>query len=110
MDLYERDERCDKTSDHIIDIINAFWRRHVPMSPNKFDTVKKRHPLYPAQYEEKQAMLRSATNDEIWALFGEDHPELAEKFHNPNNPNKCPQILITHAPWEMIKAKDRVYE
>jgi len=53
LDSYERKDRCDKTPDHVIETIDAFFRRHVPMSPNKFDTVKRRHPLYRKQVQEK---------------------------------------------------------
>lgn len=106
LDSYNRKDRCDKTPDHVIETIDAFFRRHVPMSPNKFDTVKRRHPLYRKQVEEKQAMLRYETMDELWATFTIEHLELAEQLRNNNQPNKCPMLLYTHAPWEMIKAND----
>ncbi|KAL7490747.1 hypothetical protein ACHAWT_000278 [Skeletonema menzelii] len=35
-----------------------------------------------------------------------EHSELANQIRNPKMPHKCPMLLSTHAPWEMIKAKD----
>ena len=30
LDKYDRKDRCDKTPDHVIETIDAFFRRHVP--------------------------------------------------------------------------------
>eukprot|EP00984_Skeletonema_dohrnii_P017124 scaffold7728_cov75-Skeletonema_dohrnii-CCMP3373.AAC.2 len=106
LDNYNRKDRCDKTPDHVIETIDSFFRRHVPMSPNKFDTLKKRHPLHRIQVEEKQPMYRYETMDELWATFTIEHAELAEQLRNDKQPNKCPMLLYTHAPWEMVKARD----
>ncbi len=106
LDGFNRKDRCDKTPDYVIETIDAFFRRHVPMSPNKFDTIKRRHPLNRSQFEEKQAMFRYETMDELWATFCIEHPELAAQLRNDNQPNTCPMLLRTHAPWEMVPAKD----
>jgi hypothetical protein len=106
LDGYNRDERCDKTPEYVIEIIDTFFRRHVAMSPNKNDAVKRRHKKHRTQVEVKQAMLRYESMDELWATFKIEHPEVAAQLQNNNMPHKCPMLLRLHAPWEMIKAKD----
>ena len=76
LDRYERVTRFDTTPDHVKRNIEDFYRRHaVPMSPNKNDEVKRWHPLYPAQVETKQAMLRYESINEMWQKFIIDHEE-----------------------------------
>ena len=55
--LYDRQTWFDTTPVYIMTTIEDFYRRNVPISPNKSDLVKRRHPLYPAQFEQKQVML-----------------------------------------------------
>ena len=103
---YDRRTRFDTTPIYIIDSIEQFYRRYVPISPNTRDVVKRRHPLHPAQFEMKQAMLRYQTINELWQQFMDDHHELAIGMKNPKMPNTAPMLFRTHAPWEMRKAQD----
>ena len=67
---------------YVKETINNFYRRHVSISPNKRDVVKRRHPIYPAQFEVKQAMLRYQTINELWHPFIEDHHEMEMAIQN----------------------------
>ena len=86
--------------------IEDFFRRHVPISPNKRDIVKRRHPQHPAMFETKQAMLQYQTMNELWQLFLNKHEEMGLLMQNPKLPNTAPMIFHNNAPWEMRKAKD----
>ena len=104
--LYDRKTRFDTTPTYIIAAIEQFYRRHVPISPNKADVVKRRHPLYPAQFEMKQAMLRYQTMNELWQQFVDEHHELGTGMQNPKLPYTAPMLFRNHAPWEMRKKQD----
>ena len=43
------------------------------------------------------------TWDEVWKSFQNYSPEVANFIFNENNPNKCPSILKTLAPWELVQ-------
>ena len=73
LDAYERQERIDAMSDQDKEVIDEFFRRHVAISPNKKDVRKRRHPIYPRQVEEKQAMHRYETFNELWIKFKEEN-------------------------------------
>ena len=45
LDLYERETRFDTTHVYVTRTIEDFYCRHVPISPNKSDIVKRRPPL-----------------------------------------------------------------
>ena len=106
LDVYDRSIRFDTTSEFVKKKIENFYRTHVPISPNKQDVVRKRHKLYPSQFEEKQAMFRNETIDELWTKFLEEQPETATNLQDPARPNTAPMIFRTNAPWEMRKARD----
>ena len=106
LDGYDREERPDTIPTHEKETINSFFRRHVPISPNKRDIVKRRHKLYPAQQQKKQAMHRYETMDELWAKFKKEHADLGAKYLNEKMPNTCPRILRDNSPWEMRRAHD----
>ena len=106
LDNYYRATRFDTTPTHIKTTIEEFFRRHVPISPNKSDIVKRRHQKYKAQFETRQAMLRYQTMNELWHQFIEDHPEMATGMQNVKQPNTAPMIFRCNAPWEMRKAND----
>ena len=55
--LYDHQTRFDTTPVYATRTIEVFYHRHIPISPNKSDLVKRLYPLYPAQFEQKQAML-----------------------------------------------------
>ena len=55
LDEFNTKERKDVTPTHVKDTIENFCG-HVPISPNKQDTVKMRHPIFPSQYQSRQAM------------------------------------------------------
>ena len=57
LDSYERDIRFDTTSEFVKETIESFFRRHVPIAPNKKSIAQRRHPLYPSQVEKKQCMF-----------------------------------------------------
>ena len=69
LDNYQRKTRFDTTPQHVKTTIEDFIRRHVPISPNKLDIVKRRHPQHPAMFETKQAMLRYQTMNKLWQQF-----------------------------------------
>jgi len=106
LDNYQRKTRFDTTPQHVKTTIEDFFRRHVPISPNKRDIAKRRHPQHPAMYETKQAMLRYQTMNELWQQFLEEHEEMGLLMQNPKLPNTAPMIFHNNAPWEMRKAKD----
>ena len=58
----------------VIEIIVSFFRQHVPMSPNKNDVVKKRHPTHRTQVEVKQPLIRYESFDGLCATFKIEHP------------------------------------
>ena len=91
---------------YITRTIKDFHHHHVPISPNKIDLVKRQHPLYPAQFEQKQAMLRYQTIHELWDLFMEDHYEITMVMQNKKLPNTAPMLFWNNTPWEMQKAQD----
>ena len=101
LDVYGREERSDTVPRHIKETIDSFFRRHVHISPNKRDTMKRRAKFYPVQQQKKQAMHRYETFDEVWTKSKTEHVDLGEKFVNSKLPNTCPRILCGHAPWEM---------
>ena len=103
---YERETRFDTTPLYVVSTIEKLYCRHVPISPNTTDLVKRRHPLYPAQFEEKQAMLRYQTMNELWLQFLKEHNEMAVGMQNPKQPNTAPMLFRNNAPWEMRKAQD----
>ena len=92
--------------DHIKRTIEDLYYRHVPISPNKNDEVKRRHPLYPVQVESKQAMLRFETSNELWLKFILEHVEMAINMRNVKMPNTAPMRFRSNAPWKMHKAMD----
>ncbi|KAL7534418.1 hypothetical protein ACHAXR_005863 [Thalassiosira sp. AJA248-18] len=99
-------ELVSKRLSHVKETIEAFFRLQVPISPNKKDTAKRRHPLFPSQYQVKQAMNRYETMDELWAKFKKEHQDMATKYGDAKRPHTCPRILRDYAPWEMRKADD----
>ena len=104
--MYERKTRLDTTPIHIMQVIEGFYRRVVPISPNKRDVVKRRHPLYPTQVMTKQALLCYQTSNELWHQFIEEHHGVAMGMQNKNQPNTAPIIFCDNVPWEMRKVKD----
>ena len=52
------------------------------------------------------AIYQYKTWDQLWVEFQREHPAMAMQIKNNNQPNKCPMLLWTHAPWNMIKGKD----
>ena len=104
MDGYDQKEQLDVVPEHEKDTIDAFFRRHVPISPNKRDAVKIRHSKYPSMFEVKQAMHRFETMDELWLKFRDDHTQLVDRYMNEKKPNTCPRIIRDNSPWEMRKA------
>ena len=96
--LYDRQTRFDTTPVYITRNIEDFYCRHVPLSPNKSNLVKRRYLLHPAQFDKKQAMLRYQTMNELWDLF----------IQNTKLPNTAPVLFRNNAPWEMRKAQDLV--
>ena len=82
------------------------YRTHVPISPNKNDIVKRRHKLYPSQFEVKQAMFRNETINELWAKFLKEHAETATNIQDLERPYTAPMVFRNNAPWEMRKARD----
>ena len=103
---YERKTRFDTTPVYVKLTINNFYCHHVPISLNKRDVVERRHPIYPAQFEVKQAMLRYQTTNELWHQFIEDHHDMAMAMQNEKQPHTAPMLFRSNAPWEMRKAKD----
>jgi hypothetical protein len=106
LDNYQRKTRFDTTPEHVKTTIEDFFHRHVPISPNKSNLVKRRHPQHPAMFEIKQAMLRYQTMTELWQQFLEEHEEMALLMQTQKLPNTAPMIFCDNAPWEMRKAKD----
>ena len=104
MDGCDRKQQSDVVPDHKKDTINAFFCLHVPISPNKRDAMKIRHPKFPSQFKVKQAMHRFETMDELWLKFRDEHTQLADRYMNEKKPNTCPRIIRDNAPWEMRKA------
>ena len=51
--VYKRVTRFDTTPLLVKVNIENHYRTHVPISPNKNDIVKRRHKLYPSQFEVK---------------------------------------------------------
>ena len=62
--------------------------------------------MYLAQFEEKQAMLRYQTMNELWLQFLKEHNEMVVDMHNPKQPNTAPMLFCNNAPWGMRKAQD----
>ena len=106
LDNYQRKTRFDATHQHVKTTIKDFLRRRVPISPNKRNIVKRRHPQHPAMFETKQAMLRYQTMNKLWQQFLREHEEIGLLIQNPKLPNTAPMILYNNVPWEMRKAKD----
>eukprot|EP00957_Ditylum_brightwellii_P150862 11487283-Ditylum_brightwellii.AAC.1 len=77
-------EQSDKNPNHVIEIIDKAFCQYILISPNKGDTVKRRHPLNQTQVEEKQAMHQYKSIDELWNAFKTDHSELAHQLQNNN--------------------------
>ena len=82
LDVYGREERSDMVPRHIKETIDSCFRRHVHISPNKRDIMKRRHKLYPVQQLKKQAMHCYETFDELWSKFKTELVDLGEKFFN----------------------------
>ena len=83
---YERKTRFDTTPVYVKLTINNFYCHHVPISLNKRDVVKRRHLIYPAHFEVKQAMLCYQTTNELWHQFIEDHHDMAMAMQNEKQP------------------------
>ena len=75
-------------------IIDAFFRRHCPASPNK-------NELIVHQNEVRHKLLRVKTFNELWIIFKEEHPELASKYESPHHPSIFPTLLRVSMPWEI---------
>ena len=107
LDQFERLQRSDVTPDSHKKTIDAFFRKHVPQSPNKRDTLKMRHPTWPTQYKEAQALHRFESMSELWVKFMSEYPELYVLYKNDKLPYTAPRVFRENAPWEMIKAPDQ---
>ena len=109
LDYYERAQRSDVTPESDKKTIEAWFRKNVPVSPNKRDIVKQRHPVWPTQYQEAPAMHRYESMSQLWVMFAKDHNDLFEKYRNKSDNLKwtAPRVFRDNAPWEMIKAPDQ---
>ena len=106
LDGYSREIRCDLTPEHHCRIIECFFRRNVPESPNTKDTEKKRHPIFRSQVIEKRRLVRYQTWQELWVDFGKQHPEVYEKYKSETDELIVPRVFRENAPFEMTKAHD----
>ena len=106
LDSYDREIRFDTTSEFVKATIKSFFRRNVPIAPNKNTIAQRRHPLYPAQVERKQCMYRLETMNELWCKFVKESPEMAASITTPGKPFTAPMKFHTNAPWEMQKMFD----
>lgn len=103
---YHRITRSDTIPLQWIDTIEAFHLKHNHPSPNAKDQVCRRHPKYPRQKMYAPVIYRYETWDQLWVDFQREHPSIAVQIRNNNQPNECPRLLRTHAPWNLIKGKD----
>ena len=106
LDAYDRVERSDVTLSEWIEAIDTFLRKHNHQSPNTKDVISRRHPDHPAVKEEKVRVYRYESWNELWDTFQVEHPGIADKIRNQDNPKECPSIIRQHAPWELVKGKD----
>lgn len=106
LDEYQRVERSDKSSEVDMALMRSFWIRNNQRSPNKKDTIKVRHPVYPTMYEERTIIYCYTTDGEQWDAFGRDHPDVHERYKNAKQPHTAPRIFRECKPAEMKKGKD----
>ena len=106
LDDYSRDERSDVTPITDKRLIYAYYKRKLPESPNKRDTVTLRHPEFPSQVKTERKMYRFETFDELWAGFKKDHPATYDQYKNKSKPLLAPRVFRDNAPFQVKKAHD----
>lgn len=103
---WERMKRKDTVPQQWIDTITEFHLKHNHQSPNAKDQICRKHPDFPRQRTYAPVIYRYETWDHLWSEFKREHPSIAGHIENSNQPNECPTILRTHAPWNMVKGSD----
>ena len=103
---WERKQRKDTVPQQWIDTITEFHLKHNHQSPNIKDQICRKHPDFPRQRTYAPVIYRYETWDHLWSEFKREHPSIAEHIANCNQPNECPTLLRTHAPWNMVKGSD----
>jgi hypothetical protein len=106
LDEHFHQKRSNTTPLEWIDAINKFHQDHNPISPNMKNLAVCCHPSNKALIQQSPCIHRYETWDQLWSEFKKVQPGIADKIRNTNNPNECPIMICTHAPWEMVKGTD----
>ena len=99
MDECDSKKRSDVVPDYDKQMIDEFYRHHVPISPKKRDTVRLRHPYFPSQIKVKQAMHQFETMYGLLLKLKDEHTSFAEGYQYEKRKNTCLKIVRDNAPW-----------